>query len=234
MKIVAISDIHGKWNKIEIPECDILISAGDYSFRGEKHMVKDFHAWLNKQDANHIISVQGNHELWVESNFEEAKEIANNECPGVHFIGDGEAVNIEGLNIYGSAITPFFCDWAWNRARGSEPDTMYYRNKTKLVLPIKPYWDKIPENTDILVSHGPPLNFLDTVYNFDGVTPKDRVGCADLRDKVLFGLPNLKHHIFGHIHSGYGHAEFMGKHFWNVSICDEQYQPTNPITIIEI
>lgn len=76
MRICAISDTHGKWNKLKIPECDILISAGDYSFRGESHMVKNFHKWLNKQDAGQIISVQGNHELWVQSNFQEAKDIA--------------------------------------------------------------------------------------------------------------------------------------------------------------
>ena len=66
MKIILISDVHGKWNKLEIPECDILISAGDYSFTGEQHMVRDFHKWMSKQPAKHKISVQGNHEKWVE------------------------------------------------------------------------------------------------------------------------------------------------------------------------
>ncbi len=69
MKIVAISDVHCKWNKVVIPECDILISAGDYSFQGEPHVVVDFHKWLNKQPAKHKISVQGNHEKQVEKNF---------------------------------------------------------------------------------------------------------------------------------------------------------------------
>ena len=76
MRVVAISDVHGKWNKLTIPPCNVLVSTGDYSFRGEKHMVKDFHTWLNKQPADHIISVQGNHEVWVEQNFEEAKLLA--------------------------------------------------------------------------------------------------------------------------------------------------------------
>lgn len=49
LKIVAISDVHGKWKKLKIPECDLLISTGDYSFEGEPHMTKDFHKWLNKQ-----------------------------------------------------------------------------------------------------------------------------------------------------------------------------------------
>jgi len=206
MKIVLISDVHGKWNKLQIPECDILISCGDYSFRGERHMVKDFHEWLNKQEAGHIISVQGNHETWVEKNFTEAKELAEKACPGVHFIDEG-TVDIEGIKIHGSAITPWFYDWAWNRRRGPE---------------IKRHWDVIPDDTQILITHGPPAGILDVVYFTDGVTPKERVGCHDLMDRIN-QLKQLKLHAFGHIHGSAGETVF------NASICDEMYMPTNPV-----
>ena len=72
MKIVCISDVHGKWNKIEIPECDILISAGDYSFTGERHMVRDFHKWMNKQPAKHKISVR----VTTKNKFKRTKDLA--------------------------------------------------------------------------------------------------------------------------------------------------------------
>lgn len=217
MRIVAISDVHGKWNKLTIPECDVLISAGDYSFKGEKHMVKDFHEWLNKQDAGYIISVQGNHELWVEKNFEEAKAIAEVACTGVHFIGSGQAVEIEGIKFYGSAITPWFYDWAWNVKRG--PD-------------IIKEWAKIPDDTNVLITHSPAYGILDIVPYFDG-TPKERVGCHDLMNRIN-NLKQLKVHISGHIHHSYGHKYFNGIQFYNVSICDEQYIASNPITIIDI
>lgn len=218
MKIVAISDTHAKWKNLVIPECDILISAGDYSFRGEKHIVKNFHEWLNAQEAGHIISVQGNHETWVEKNFDEAKALAESVCPAVHFIGSHGTVEIEGLKIHGSAITPWFYDWAWNVRRG--PD-------------IAKEWAKIPDDIDILVTHGPPNGQLDIVYYADGVTPKERVGCWDLEERIK-QLPKLKHHIFGHIHCSHGHREFNGVNYWNAAICDEMYMPTNPITIIEL
>lgn len=80
MKIVVISDTHNKYNKIEIPECDILISCGDYSFRGEPSEVKNFHKWLNKQNARYKISIQGNHELGVEKDFNLSKQIAEERC----------------------------------------------------------------------------------------------------------------------------------------------------------
>lgn len=225
MRVVAISDVHGKWNKLTIPPCNVLVSTGDYSFRGEKHMVKDFHTWLNKQPADHIISVQGNHEVWVEQNFEEAKLLAEKCCPKVHFIGDHGTVVIDGIKFHGSAITPWFYNWAWNRAKTLEEAQM------RQIKYIKDEWDKIPIDTNILLTHGPVYGILDQVpmqtNNFDS-----HVGCQHLFNRLM-QLENCKIHICGHIHYSYGSKYFNGKQFYNASICDEQYMPINPITIID-
>lgn len=218
MKVVAISDVHEKWQKLQIPKCDILISCGDYSFHGHWEVVEEFHEWLNEQDAGHIISVQGNHETWVEKNFERAKKIAEKACPAVHFIGTEGVVNVEGVKIYGSAVTPWFHNWAWNVDRGPK---------------MAAHWAKIPDDVDILVTHGPPAGMRDIVYRVDGVTPRDRVGCQDLMDRIM-QLPKLKHHFFGHIHGSYGHMEFNGVHYWNCSVCDEMYSPDNAITEVDL
>lgn len=215
IKIVAISDVHAKWQKLVIPECDILISCGDYSFKGEKHLIRNFHEWLNKQDAGHIISLQGNHETWVEENFNEAKEIATKACPAVHFIDEG-LIELEGIKIWCSAITPFFHNWAWNRYRGEE---------------IKQHWDRIPNDTDILVTHGPPYGILDETYYVDG-SLKEHCGCQDLLEATKRIKPAL--HFFGHIHFHGGNQKHInGVSYYNASICDEMYQPTNPVTIVD-
>lgn len=216
MKIVAISDVHTKFGKLIIPECDILISAGDYSFRGQLHEVKSFHSWLNEQPSKHIISVQGNHELYVEKNFNLSKELAQHECPRVHFIDEG-LVEIEGIKIWCSAITPSFHNWAWNRERGEE---------------IKRHWDLIPNDVNILVTHGPIKGMLDEVYYIDGVTIKEHVGCQDLYNRVM-QLPDLKYHICGHIHCSRGIKSFNGVTYINACICDEQYMPTNEPIVFE-
>lgn len=212
MKIVMISDTHAKWQKLQIPECDILISAGDYSFRGEKHLVKNFHEWMSKQPARHVISVQGNHETWVEKNLEEARELVFKNSPRVKFVVE-ESFEIEGIKFHGSAITPWFYNWAWNVERGPA---------------IKAHWDKIPDDTQVLITHGPPAGILDIVYYPDGVTPRERVGCHDLMDRIK-QLKNLKLHVFGHIHCDAGEKNFNGVQFVNAAICDEQYMPTQPI-----
>lgn len=212
--MVAISDVHGKWKKLKIPSCDLLISAGDYSFQGEPHMVRDFHAWLNEQDAGHIISVQGNHETWVEKNWDQAKAIALEACPAVHFIDEG-LIEIEGKKIWCSAVTPWFYDWAWNVQRG--PD-------------IKRHWDKIPNDVNMIVTHGPAYGILDVVPAADG-SPRGRVGCQDLLDAIRRIKPDI--HICGHIHHSYGQEHIDGTSFYNVSICDEMYYPSNAVTEIE-
>lgn len=212
MKIILISDVHAKWKKLVIPECDLLVSTGDYSFRGEKHIVEDFHEWLSKQPAKHIISVQGNHETWVEKNFAEAKEIARQIDPKIHFIDEG-AIEIDGVKIYCSAVTPWFYNWAWNVNRG--PD-------------IAKHWAKIPDDTQVLLTHGPPHGILDMTYHIDGVTPREEVGCEDLLERIK-QLKFLKLHAFGHIHSGSGEITIDGVTYINASICDETYQPTNPV-----
>lgn len=213
MRIVAISDVHCKWKDLSIPECDVLISAGDYSFHGEPVVVKAYHAWLNEQPAKRIISGQGNHEEWVEDNFEEAKAMALAACPRVDFVEEGE-IMVDGVKVWYSAITPWFHNWAYNRHRGDL---------------IQAHWNKIPEGTNILVTHGPPYGILDGVPRVDG-TIKERVGCWNLKAKIKQIKPDI--HIFGHIHAGHGEQHENGVSYYNVSVCDEMYVPSQGITQI--
>lgn len=219
MKIVCISDVHGKWSKLVIPECDILISAGDYSFRGELHMVRDFHKWMGKQPAKHKISVQGNHEKQVEANFTLSKQMAEEACPGIHFVDEG-LVEVEGLKIWCSAITRFFHNWAWNRHPGEE---------------IQKHWDLIPNDSDIIVTHGPCYGLGDSLVQFNGMKcewEELKLGDGQLLKKVLEVKPKL--HVSGHIHPGYGIYGQSGIIFVNAAICDDSYTPVNKPIIVDL
>ena len=211
IKLVFISDTHNKYNALDIPKCDILISTGDYSMRGLPKEVQSFHEWLAKQNAKHKISIQGNHELWVEKNFNAAKDIALEACPRVNFIDEG-LVEIADLKIWCSAITPWFCDWAWNRNRGTD---------------IKRHWDLIPDDIDILATHGPPYGYGDFV-EWDALN----VGCKDLLDRIEEVHPIIS--AYGHIHQGYGIYKNKHTTFVNASTCDEGYKPVNLPIVIEI
>lgn len=198
MKIYAISDTHNLHSYIKIPECDILIHAGDATGRGSMEEIMPFLNWLSKQPAKYKILVPGNHD-W---GFEKQPDFYKHECSerGITLLND-EMVEIEGLKIWGSPIQPFFYDWAFNRWPGPE---------------IQKHWDMIPKGLDILITHGPPYGFLD--QNMLGQS----CGCDQLLYKILEVRP--KAHIFGHIHDNNGLKSFDGIKFYNVAICDERYK----------
>jgi len=77
----------------------------------------------------------------------------------------------------------------------------------------------IPENTDVLVTHGPPFGVLDKNYN------QMHCGCKSLLQRVMQVRPKL--HIFGHIHEGYGVEAREGVTFMNASSVNLFYKMTN-------
>lgn len=234
MKIVALSDTHNRHRQLkefkdvdsmgqdkEPMGGDIIIHSGDATM-GPRNApevwlreTKNFLEWYGELDFAHRVFTPGNHD-WL---FQMQPDIARAICEekGVTLLVDQELI-VDGIKIWGSPVQPEFFNWAFNRKRGEE---------------IKRHWDMIPDGTDILVTHGPPHGVLDEVLRFDGshYNPPHRVGCEDLRDAVRRIKPSL--HIFGHIHCGAGEKHFGGTSFYNASICDETYSPTNKVTIID-
>jgi Icc-related predicted phosphoesterase len=212
-RICCISDTHSFHRKLEIPECDILVHSGDITGHGELGILDDFCEWLQALPVKDIVVIAGNHDFFERGHKRQpALDMLNQAC---HYIEDS-SVEIAGLKFHGSPITPYFFDWSWNRQRG--PD-------------ISRHWDLIPDDTDVLVTHGPPMGILDGVpRNWGDV---EHIGCADLL-RHLERLKQLKLHCFGHCHGGYGHIERNGIHFVNAASCTEQYRPTNPPIIIDL
>lgn len=205
MKIVCISDTHGGHHKMDIPEGDILIHAGDLSSRGTAKEIRRFNNWLEKLPHPHKIVVAGNHDFLFEEQPEEAQALLSNAT----YLEDSSIV-IEGIKIWGSPITPWFFDWAFNRHRGEE---------------IKAYWEKIPQDTDILITHGPPFGILDlTIHG-------QQVGCEELLTIVKKIQPRL--HIFGHIHEAHGTIHEENTQYINASMMDVHYQATQEAIVIE-
>ncbi len=205
MKIVAISDTHGKHQNLILPKGDMLIHAGDVSSMGKESEILDFLKWFSDIDFQYKIFIAGNHDFYFERKNEALiKQIIPE---NVIYLNDS-AVEIGGIKIWGSPISPWFYNWAFNRYRGED---------------IKRHWDKIPQNTDILITHGPVFGILDKT------TRNDSVGCEDLFKKVEEIKP--KFHICGHIHEAYGRVKKGKTEFINASVLDENYVLKNkPIT----
>jgi Icc-related predicted phosphoesterase len=235
MKLVLISDSHS-WNKeLDIPDGDILIHGGDLTRSGSKQEVKQALEWLSSLPHKHKVFIAGNHDFFFDSSYkaytpqgksrhssrkfgtkEEIEKILS-EHPDLIYLNDS-FIEVAGMKIWGSPITPWFHDWAFNRERGED---------------ILKHWKLMPEEFDILVTHGPPYGILDKT-----IRGGEFVGCNDLLQEII--KRKIKLHIFGHIHEGRGaiYKKINEKNdemiFINASSIDENYDPfPKPYTIIE-
>ncbi len=90
-------------------------------------------------------------------------------------------------------------------------------------------WMKIPEDTDVLITHGPPKGIGDEALA--GLWCQN-VGCVDLLHRIK--QLRLKAHIFGHIHEGYGEYTLGRTRLVNASTCTLWYVPENPSIVLDI
>ena len=181
------------------------------TFRGRYEQIDKFNTWISKQDYAKKIVIAGNHDLTFESNPSEAQSMLR-DCD---YVQDQQLV-YEGIKFYGSPWQPEFCDWAFNLRRGD---------------PLKEKWDLIPEDTAILVTHGPSLDHGDKIAGIFGNAGQN-VGCYDLRDAIRRIKPAV--HVFGHIHEGYGITYEGDTMCINASSCNEHYALVNKPIWVDI
>jgi Icc-related predicted phosphoesterase len=209
-----------------LPEGDLLIHSGDLTGLGRRDEVEEVFQWF-KEIAPHythgIVFIAGNHDKsfdpkynyldnqrkkpdWLE---EKLTTLPSN----VHYL-ENNGLTIEGLKIWGSPITPWFYGdrWAFNKHRGEE---------------INNVWNTIPNDTDVIITHGPPARIGDFIPS-----TREYVGCSDLLHRIQVIQPKLV--CFGHIHEGYGLHKIDETTFVNASICDANYDPTNKPVKIEL
>merc|ERR1712216_105377 len=62
VRVVCISDTHGRHRDLVLPKGDVLIHAGDFTKFGKLEDVEDFNSWLGGLTFEHKIVVNGNHE----------------------------------------------------------------------------------------------------------------------------------------------------------------------------
>ena len=214
MKLCMISDTHEKHRQLKIPNCDVLIHAGDISFRGDLEVLKDFNAWLEELQIDGIINeaivIAGNHDLTLEDIPDAARP-----CLSDCIYLEDEAVSVydgsdKEWKIYGSPWSKRFFDWGFN---ADEPD-------------LAKHLVKAPFDTEILITHGPPLGFLD--INREG----EHCGSKALYDFIMDRQPKLV--VCGHIHEGYGLAFIENTLVVNASTCTREYKPVNLPIVIDI
>lgn len=216
-KICHISDTHTLHQDVVVPDADILVHSGDCLNSGAIDELPGFLKWFSSQPHKHKIMIAGNHDRCFETMGPDARKMVE-EAGGIIYLQDS-GCEIDGIKFWGSPFQPEFCDWAFNLPRGRH---------------LKRHWDMIPNDTDVLITHGPALGLRDKP---GGSRFDDRCGCKDLYEALLRIEP--KAHLFGHIHHSYGSIKLISDQgrvtqCFNSAICNERYLPINKPQVFEI
>lgn len=225
-RFVCISDTHNKSNGLNVPDGDVLIHGGDFSNVGLERDVQHFRKFIDSLSHPHKVIIAGNHDLTfdVENYPQMYKRFGHPQkfdcqkirdliikAPGVTYLEDS-GCTINGIKIWGSPWQPVFYDWAFNLERGE---------------PLQKKWDLIPEDTDILITHGPPIGHGDLCSH------GGRAGCVNLL-RTIQQRVKPKYHVFGHIHEGYGITTDGQTVFVNASTCNYNYRPVQEPVIFDL
>jgi hypothetical protein len=158
-RFVCISDTHNKTQTLDVPMGDVLLHAGDFTGVGHEREVKVFRDFLLSLPHQHKVIIAGNHDITFDSitypdihvrfghrepyDCQAIRDLII-KAPGLTYLEDS-GCTVNGIKIWGSPWQPVFCDWGFNLERGQ---------------PIQEKWDMIPDDTDILMTHGPPIGML--------------------------------------------------------------------------
>lgn len=174
--IVVLSDTHGRHRSVEVPEGDVLIHAGDFTSRGSLKDVEEFDDWLGGFDHGTKLVVAGNCDHVCEQSPQKVRERLTN----ARYLQD-EAVEVDGIKYWGSPWQPVFLNMSFNLRRGE---------------PLAEKWKLIPDDIDVLITHGPPYGILDRTSRGEDV------GDRELLARVTDIRP--AYHVFGHVHESSG------------------------------
>lgn len=211
MKIAAISDQHGYLPPV--PECDLLIVAGDVCIDRidgkwaeafpEKQALWFGHnvrPWLRTVSAP-VVLTWGNHD-WCGQTSGWWKDDDR--------IVVDRAVTVVGLKVWASPWSNQFGGWAFMK----DPHD------------LAPIYERIPDDVDIIVSHGPPYGYGD----------ENTLGHHCGSHQLLAAIDRVKPRLVvcGHIHDAAGTYRHMNTLIVNASVVDEMYRLVRPATMIEM
>lgn len=196
VRIVCISDTHNAapGEGYTLPKGDVLIHAGDLTNNGQPSELDKALTWLRGAKYEVKIVVAGNHDLALDEGYgnqsNEAVELRRS------LREDNEIIYLEHesvkVNIKGAEISIFVSPFSIQVA-GEKQWAFQYPPSQAAKL-----WSagSIPSDTDILVTHTPPIGHLDASEHWT------RGGCPALLGALLRTRPLL--HVCGHCHEGRG------------------------------
>lgn len=229
VRLLLLADTHGRHREVDLEgalskyKFDVLVHAGDICLsvglttatvlQRNVEQIMDFCYWTTTLPIEHKVVIGGNHDFALQHLPETHGVFARS---GVTYLENQSAI-VAGLKFTGSPWTPWFGGMAFN-----------YEPEDGASL-----WSHIPEDTDVLVTHGPPKGILDVVYRQAfGKRIRTHTGCPHLRERVEQIKPKV--HLFGHIHASRGSKGVDGTDFYNAAVVDHRYRVVHKPMIAEL
>ncbi|KAG1720589.1 metallophosphoesterase domain-containing protein 1 [Suillus lakei] len=192
VRTICISDTHNTDISSLIPPGDILIHAGDLTHSGTLPELQVTFDWLGSFPHEHKIVIAGNHDTYLQTDEGRLWAQSWREHGIIYLEDETHAIQVRdrALKVFGSPFTPQHGNGAFQYPRTGAIDS-----------PSR--WSIIPDDTDILITHGPPYGHLDLTG----------LGCRALLARMweLCRRRPPVLHVFGHIHGGRGIENML----WN-------------------
>lgn len=163
--ILHLSDTHGQHKNLKsLPEADIIVHSGDFTFAGSEEEAYDFMNWFCNLPYKHKIFIAGNHDMCMYG-ADHIDGLSRN----VHYLYNNSVV-IDGIKFYG---IPMFME-----------DCMDGN--------LDVFINNIPDDTDVLITHMPPKGTCDLADYEKGPEHRGNATLAELLKKLhptchLFG-----------------------------------------------
>lgn len=198
MNIIAVSDLHGYLPRHAYPDGDVFVVAGDIlpDLRPiqlqQQWAIEELAPWLRQkaEQYRNVIVTWGNHDFvdaWGPPVAEQLHTLLNDFSDGppksfTYIVARPQVIHLGKYIFY---VSPYCLEL---------PGWAYHKTESLLAEDYR----QIPIGTDVIISHGPPLDMCDKI---DGLVPF-HAGSKALKDAVKHVQPQVV--ICGHIHEAYG------------------------------
>ncbi len=211
ISVAASSDIHGSWMDLPWPpDANILALAGDLTSDGSLRNTMALMQWASQFTPYYdsVVMIPGNHDHALANMGSYATVVGADH--GITLLIDS-AADICGKRFW---LSP----WSLTHGKGSfMADEAFLERR----------FAEIPDDTQVIISHGPPKGTLDFVARNGGV----HAGSQALAVRIA-QLQQLEAIVFGHIHECGGRRASIGNAMaYNVAALDRSHCPrTEPWT----
>lgn len=223
MRLVATADTHFPFTPEQVPDGDVFIHAGDLMYSG---YLPEWYARVESLAAlphKVKILVAGNHDRHMEL----YPGIARAELrkAGVHVLNLENDYSVKlknGKTVIGLPFVTNLKGWAFNR------DDEWLRDYLTQLEGVE---------QSVMVTHAPMYGVLDAIRpDATGFRNKEHVGCRAYNYwfNTLDSDKRPSHWVSGHIHESYGRDIKGGTNFYNVAMCDRDYEQTQRPMVIDI